>query len=129
MHQRRARCLLYYLLPLLLVLIACGQQNLPQPRVLPTAPPPDVGPARFSQESQQVIDEFVRRQQTVDDTWDQIRDDFDRWSADLIACQPAAMHEALDEFANSFRAVTERARSITRTQGDRGSRGYIDSRC
>ena len=116
MHQRCARCLLYYLLPLLLVLVACGQQNPPQPTALPTATPTAVGPARFAQESQQVVDEFVRRQQMVDDTWHQIRDDFDRWSADLIACQPAAMHGALDAFATSFRAVTEHARSITRTQ-------------
>ena len=108
--------LLYYLLPLLLVLTACGQQNVPQPTALPTATPPAVGQARFAQESQQAVDEFVRRQQMVDDTWHQIRDDFDRWSADLIACQPSAMHEALDEFATSFRVVTEHARVLTRTQ-------------
>ena len=116
MYQRCARCFLYCLLPLLLVLTACGQQNLPQPTALPTATQPAVSPVHFAQESRQVVDEFVRRRQMVDDTWRQIRDDFDRWSADLIACQPAAMHEALDEFANSFRAVTEHARGITRTQ-------------
>ena len=116
MYQRCASYLLYYLLPLLLVLTACGQQNVPQPTALPTATPPAVGQARFAQESQQAVDEFVRRQQMVDDTWHQIRDDFDRWSADLIACQPSAMHEALDEFATSFRAVTEHARVLTRTQ-------------
>ena len=113
-HQRCARRFVYYLL--LLVLAACGQQNLPQPTALPTDTPPAVGPAHFAQESRQVADEFVRRQQMVDDTWRQIRDDFDQWSADLVACQPAAMHEALDEFAISFRAVTEHARGITRTQ-------------
>ena len=116
MYKRCARCLLNYLLPLLLVLSACGQQNLPQPTVLPTATPPAVGPVRFTQESQEVVDGFVRRQQMVDDTWHQIRDDFDRWSADLIACQPSAMHEALDEFTASFNAVTEHARGLTRTQ-------------
>ena len=115
-HQRCARCFVYYLLPLLLILAACGQHNLPQPTALPTATPPDVGPAHFAQESRQVVDEFVRRQQMVDDTWRQIRDDFDRWSADLVACQPAAMHGALDEFVAGFRAVTEHARGITRTQ-------------
>lgn len=116
MHQRCARCLLYYLLLLLLPLTACGQQNLPQPTALPTAAPPAVSPISFAQGSQQVIDEFVRRQQKVDDTWHQIRDDFDRWNADLIACQPGAMHEALDEFAASFSVITEHARGLTRTQ-------------
>ena len=52
----------------------------------------------------------------VDDTWLRTRADFDRWSAGLIACQPAAMYEALDEFAAGSRTVTEHARGITRTQ-------------
>ena len=52
-HQRCARRFLYYLLPPLLVLTACGQQDLPQPAVLPTVTPPTVGPAHFAQESQQ----------------------------------------------------------------------------
>ena len=116
MHQRCARCLLFCLLPLLLVLTACRQQNLPQPTALPTATPPAVGAAHFAQESQQAVDEFVRRQQMVDDKWLRTRDDFDRWSAGLIACEPAAMHGALDEFAAGSRAVTEHAMSITRTQ-------------
>ena len=118
MHQRCARYLLYYLL--LLVLTACGQQNLPQPTALPTAPPPAVGPISFAQGSQQVVDEFVRQQRTIDDEWRQTRVDFDRWSADLIACQPGTMHGALVEFATSFRTITERARGLTRTQATGG---------
>ena len=116
MHQRCARCLLHYLLPLLLVLTACGQQNLPQSTAVPTATRPAVGPISFAQGSQQAVDEFVRRRQKVDDTWQQIRDDFDRWSADLSACQPGAMHESLNEFAASFSTITEHARGFTRTQ-------------
>ena len=78
--------------PPLLVLIACSQQNLPQPKALPTSTPPDVGPVPFVQESQQMVYEFVRRQQMEDDRMNS-----------LIAC-------------HQVRAVMEHAGKITRIE-------------
>lgn len=66
--------------------------------------------------SQAEIDDFVNRQEAISAQWDEIRRDFDQWSAGLDACRPAAMRQALNGFAVSFNDVTEQARGVSRSQ-------------
>ena len=116
MHLRDGRRLLSSLALLLFILAACSQpdqsQPVPVPKDAPTATAPTSSPAGTGEE----IKEFARQWQVVDDEWLQIRDDFDRWSAQLTACEPSSMHEALDEFAAGFRGITEQARGFTHTR-------------
>ncbi len=100
----------------LLSLTACAQPGAAPP-VEPTAEaPPVVAPTALPAGALAAVDEFASQRATLDGEWDQIREEFDEWSAGLTACLPSSMHQALNGFAIEFNSVTEQARNLTRTQ-------------
>ena len=60
--------------------------------------------------------DFNEQWQSIDEAWNLVHDDFDRWRAGLTMCHPAAMTEALSGFAIEFSSVTEETRGLTRTK-------------
>lgn len=113
-------CALLSLVLAALALAGCSPPADPEPAA---TPPPDAPPAArapaLSAEAQAALDDFVNQQQTIDAEWGRIHADFDQWRAGLTACHPGARHEALNEFAVAFNAVTKPARDITRAQSTR----------
>ena len=100
---------------MLTLLLACGRTD--SPATVPAPLPPDSTPQSvrpLSASDLKAIDEFVERQQTVSQEWDQFHREFDRWRADLASCHRSAVQEALQDFAVDFNAVTELARDLPR---------------
>ena len=96
--------------------IACNDGAVAQPEAMPDETPAVSGRPAITAAGQADIADFVSQQQAVNAQWDEMRDEFDQWSAGLDACRPGAMRQALNEFAVSFNDVTERARRLTRSE-------------
>ena len=105
-------------LPLMVVAIACDDGAVPQPTAtaVPAAASPPAGSPGVPPPAPAEIADFVSRQQAVNAQWDEMQNDFDRWSSGLDACRPAAMRQALNGFAVSFSEVTQQARGFTRSE-------------
>ena len=118
MKIRYGYCALLFLALSLLVVVACEQPGTPQPEAAPAEaePAPPVEPTPLPAAVRSAVDEFATQQETIDSEWGLIRDDFDQWNAELSACLPGSMREALNEFAIGFNDVTEQARNVSRTQ-------------
>ena len=114
----------YFLLPLVLLLlalmIACKGASNDQPATLPPDSPPAGTITSLSASEQQAMEEFVKQQQSIDREWDQLHQEFDSWRAGLTSCHNSSVHEALQGFAASFTSVTEQARDLPRTSITRG---------
>ena len=105
------------LLPVLALLaIACTAAEVAPRESAPAATPAVSGQPAAPALSQADVTDFVSRQEAVNAQWDEIRHDFDQWSAGLDACRPGAMRQALNGFAVSFNDVTEQARGLTRSE-------------
>ncbi|MXZ90362.1 MAG: hypothetical protein F4W95_07045 [Chloroflexi bacterium] len=96
--------------------IACTAAEVAPPESAPAATPAMSGQTAAPASSQAEIADFVSRQEAVSAQWDEIRHDFDQWSAGLDACRPGAMRQALNGFAVSFNDVTEQARGLSRSE-------------
>lgn len=110
------RVFLPFLVLLLALLIACGQQTdeAPAPPPLPTTVP--VEPARpLTQLERTAIEDFEAGQAAIDQQWATLYQDFDQWRTGLTECYPSAAREALREFAASFTGISGSARNLPRT--------------
>ena len=121
------RILLPVLALAMTAMVACGQgsNETPAPQgLLPTVSP--VEPARpLTAQERAAIEEFDDQQQAIAGERDQFYQEFDQWRADIIACHPDAAREALREFAASFSAITQSARSLPRTSSTRELAGML----
>lgn len=100
------------ILPLLLAAaLACTTPDAGETETPPTEAPP---PTAMQAEPPIPLADFVSDHDAISSDWDQVHEDFDRWSASLSACHPDAMHEALNDFAVSFNDVTQAARELSR---------------
>ena len=111
-------------LPLMLGLVlACnGASSETVPVTIPADATP-LSPRPLSTSALMAVEDFELQMQDVGQEWDQFHQDFDQWRASLNACHRNAVREALEDFAVSFNAVTERARELPRTSV---SREYAD---
>ena len=111
-------------LPLMLGLVlACnGAGSETVPVTIPADATP-LSPRPLSTSDLMAVEDFELQMQDVGQEWDQFHQDFDQWRAGLNACHRNAVREALEDFAVSFNAVTERARELPRTSV---SREYAD---
>lgn len=110
------RVFLPFLLLILAAFAACGQQAAETTALPPLATEAPVEPARpLTQVERAAIDDFVSSQQSIDQEWAMLRQDFDGWRIDLAECHPSAAREALREFAASFTDITASARNLPRT--------------
>ena len=100
----------------LLSLAACAQPGAAPPVEITAEPPPAVAPTALPAEALAAVDEFASQRAALEEEWGQIREEFDEWSAELTACLPSSMRQALNGFAIEFNGVTEQARNLTRTQ-------------
>ncbi len=120
MKARFGSChLLPALLLMLVLLLACGKTD--GPATVPATLPPDSTPQSvrpLSASDLRAVAEFVERQQTVGQEWDQFHQEFDQWRAGLASCHRSAVQEALQDFAVGFNTVTERARGLPRASFD-----------
>ncbi len=117
----RSAFLILTLLGLLLLasLAACNGDTDTQPAATPTSPPSDQEANPLSADARNVVDEFVHQQQTIDEEWDQFRQDFDEWRTGLTSCQSSSVHSALQDFASSFTMVTEESMDLPRSTATR----------
>ena len=116
MKSRIITCLILPALLLMLAsLLACRETE--GPATTPVTLPPDSTPLSvrpLSESDLTAVAEFVKRQRTVDQEWDQYHREFDQWRAGLTSCHRSAVQEALQGFTVGFNAVTERARDLPR---------------
>ena len=115
----KSRISTYLVLPALLLMLAllsaCRETD--GPATTPITLPPDSTPLSvrpLSERDLTAVAEFVKRQRTVDQEWDQYHREVDKWRAGLTSCHRSAVQEALQGFAVGFNAVTERARDLPR---------------
>ncbi len=113
------------LVPLLLVslllamVVACSETADTQPPTAPPEAPPasTVGP--LSAADRMAMDAFAEQRQAIDEEWDQLHVDFDRWRAGLTSCHRSSVHEALQGFAAGFAEVTAQAGDLPRAAATR----------
>ncbi|MXY59352.1 MAG: hypothetical protein F4Y96_02430 [Chloroflexi bacterium] len=84
----------------------------------PATAPPDAPSAStaepLSAGDRMTLDAFVEQRQAIDEGWDQLHVDFDRWRAGLTSCDRSSVHEALQGFAAGFAEVTAQAGDLPR---------------
>ncbi len=100
----------------LFAMIACTAPAAQEPAVSPPSSAPEAMATRTLAVEPPPLADFNEQRQSIDEAWNLVHDDFDQWRADLTVCHPAAMTEALSEFAIEFNDVTEEARDLTRTK-------------
>ena len=110
------------LLPVLLILMAftsgCDNTSSPSSEALtpaPTSAPPVQTATPLSDAEYAAVKDFVQQLMAVDDEWDQIHEDFDKWRAGLTTCHVSSAQQALHILAFDNNSVTELARDIPRT--------------
>ena len=74
---------------------------------IPTATPV---PPQVSQTAQ----DFASGYLVINEEWDELHRDFDKWRQGLITCDPSSVQSALVRFSGSFAGITETARSLSR---------------
>ena len=100
---------------LLASLVACSETTDTQPATVSPDSPPGQTTEPLSASDRMAVDEFAGQWQTIDQEWDQLHQDLDRWRAGLTSCDRSSVHEALQGFAAGFTDVTEQARDLPRT--------------
>lgn len=99
---------------LLASIVACSETADTQPATLPPDAPPGQTAEPLSPSDRMAVDAFVEQQQTIDQDWGQLHQDFDRWRAGLTSCHRSSVHEALEDFAAGFADVTAQAGDLPR---------------
>ena len=116
-----SRLFLPFVLALLVVLLACGQDEGASTPPSATPSPPSAGTVKpLSASDREAIDEFAARQQAIEGERQEFYQEFDEWRAGLTACHPSAAQEVLQEFAAEFAAVTGLARNLPRFSSTKG---------
>ena len=100
----------------LFAMIACTAPATQEPEPAAPTSAPEAMATRAPAISPPPLAEFNEQRQSIDEAWDLVHYDFDRWRADLSMCHPTAMTEALSGFAIEFNGVTAEARGLTRTK-------------
>ncbi|MDE2788215.1 MAG: hypothetical protein OXL37_16365 [Chloroflexota bacterium] len=100
----------------LFAMIACTAPAAQEPEPAAPSSAPEAMATRAPAIPPPPLADFSEQRASIDEAWNQVHDDFDRWRADLTMCHPTAMTEALGEFAIEFNSVTEAARGLTRTK-------------
>ena len=70
-------------------------------------------------EERAAVAEFAEEYQAIEQEWAALRSGLDNWRSGLTECHPSAAQTALQDFAASFREVTEAARELPRTTATR----------
>ena len=109
------------LTPLVLALalsavIACTAPAAQEPETAAPTSAPEAMATRVPAMAPPPLADFNEQRQSIDEAWNLVHDNFDRWRAGLTMCHPAAMTAALGEFAIEFNGVTEAARDLSRTK-------------
>ncbi len=99
---------------LLASLVACSETTGTHPATVPPDPPPGQAAEPPSASDLMAVDAFADQRQTIDQEWDQLHEDFDRWRAGLTSCHRSSVHEALQDFAAGFADVTAQAGDLPR---------------
>ena len=74
---------------------------------IPTATPV---PPQVSQTAK----DFASGYLVINEEWDELHRDFDKWRQGLITCDPSSVQSTLVRFSGSFAGITETARSLSR---------------
>ncbi len=99
---------------LLASLAACSETADTQPATAPPDPSPGQAVESLSSSDRMAVDAFADQRQTLDEGWDEFRQDFDEWRAGLTSCHRSSVHEALQDFAAGFAEVTAQAGDLPR---------------
>ncbi len=99
---------------LLALLVACSETADTPQATVPPGPPPGQATEPLSASDLMAVDAFADQRQTIDQEWDQLHEDFDRWRAGLTSCHRSSVHEALQDFAAGFTDVTAQAGDLPR---------------
>ena len=116
----KSRLVFRIFLPILLlalaVLAACGQNQdeAPSSQAIPTSPPPESA-RPLTGDERAAIEAFDQQLQDVDEEWDALNLELDRWRVGLAECRPTAAQDALRVFTASFSLVADGARKLPRT--------------
>ena len=120
--QFGSRLFLLVMFLLLASMFACSKTGKLVPSTL-TPASPDAASVQTAKpltaSDRMAMDEFVKKQESIDQEWDQFYQDFDHWRAGLTSCQRSSAQEALQDFAATFNSVTQQARDIPRTSSTR----------
>ena len=110
------RLILPVVVLLLALLLACQQADDATPTPEPASPlASSAQTARpLTDSDREAISEFVNQQQAIDEERVSLYKEFEDWRSGLSECHPSAAQEALQEFAASFKSITEQARSLPR---------------
>ena len=99
---------------LLASVMACSEPAGTQPATAPPDAPSASTVEPLSAGDRMAMDAFVEQRQAIDEEWDQLHVDFDRWRAGLTSCDRSSVHEALQGFAAGFAEVTAQAGDLPR---------------
>ncbi|MDE2837178.1 MAG: hypothetical protein OXL97_06675 [Chloroflexota bacterium] len=99
---------------LLVSIVACSESTDTQPATAPPDAPSASTAEPLSASDRIAMDAFVEQQQAIDEGWDELHQDFDRWRTGLTSCDRSSAHEALQGFAVDFADVTAQARDLPR---------------
>ncbi len=99
---------------LLASVMACSEPADTQPATAPPDAPSASTVEPLSAGDRMAMDAFVEQRQAIDEEWDQLHVDFDRWRAGLTSCHRSSVHEALQGFAAGFAEVTAQAGDLPR---------------
>lgn len=110
------RLILPVALLLLALLLACQQADDATPTPEPASPLASSAQTAkpLTDSDREAVAAFVNQQQAVDEKRASLYKEFDDWRSALTECHPSAAQEALQEFAASFKSVTEQARNLPR---------------
>ncbi|MXW31216.1 MAG: hypothetical protein F4Z88_11020, partial [Chloroflexi bacterium] len=99
---------------LLASVMACSETADTPPATAPPDAPSASTAEPLSAGDRMTLDTFVEQRQAIDEGWDQLHVDFDRWRAGLTSCDRSSVHEALQGFAAGFAEVTAQAGDLPR---------------
>ena len=116
---------------ILLLAIACGSTSpAARPTLATPTPAPDIRATERARDSaapdriptttpvppqvSQTAQEFDSGYRAINQEWDELHRDFDKWRQSLITCDSSSVQSTLVRFSGSFAGTTETARSLSR---------------
>ena len=94
--------------------VACSETTDTPPATQPPDAPSVSTTEPLSASDRMALGTFVEEKQAIDEGWDQLHQDFDRWRSGLTSCHRSSVHEALQGFAAGFAEVTAQAGDLPR---------------
>ena len=115
----------------LLLAIACGSTSAAaRPTLATPTPPPDIRATERARDSaapdriptttpvppqvSQTAQDFASGHLVINQEWDELHRDFDKWRQGLITCDSSSVQANLVRFSGNFAGTTETARSLSR---------------